>query len=459
MAGRLRWRTCGGALSVLTLSCCGDGNDDGTAASSAPAVEAEVTTGAAPSAATSRAATASTSERTVPPTANPAPTPAAPTTANSPPASAATPGTGLPEDVTFREGTDPCGAGELPVLAALDAASGDLQWTTCSSEEAYRNIVGVNDTVVLVGSPHEDKRDLVAYDATTGRELWRRVLPPVLSFELGWGKGQLAGGGIVVVEDAQSAGDIVGLEPTSGAELWRSAGAAPIAHTESVVVTMTSDYRLAGHDRASGVRLWMTSGIGGGDMSGDLSGWWAGAVDGDRLFLPAGSATVALDAASGAELWRGPALDDPWARDGQVVGGVPQGDAPDLDGPEITAIDASNGAQAWTAPGRESYGDLLAVGDGAVIVADVNNGELVAYELDTGQVRWQQPFQTSVGEAQLVADGAVFTLWEDVLAALSTADGSVRWAWRSPVGSPWMNHLGANARTLCVAINSLPWGD
>ncbi len=457
MGGRLLWRSGGGALTVLTLSCCGEANDDGTAASSVPAVNAEVTSGAVARVATSRA-TASTSDPTVPVTATPVPTPVAPT-ANSASTSGDIPGTAPLEDVTFREGTNPCTAGEVPVLAALDGASGDLQWTTCSSEEAYRYIVGVSEAVVLIGSPHEERRDLVAYDATNGRELWRRVLPPLLSFELGWGKGPLAGGGIVVVQDAQSPGEIVGLEAVSGAEVWRSAGAPPIAHTESVVVTMASDHRLVGHDRASGVRLWATSAIGGGDMSGDMSGWWAGAVDGDRLFVPAGSATVALDASSGAELWRGPLLDDPWAGHGHVVGGVPQTDAPDQDGPEIAAIDASTGVQVWTAPGRESYGDLLAVGDGAVIVADVNNGELVAYELATGQVRWQQPFQTSVGEAQLVTDDAVFTLWEEVLAAVSTVDGSVRWAWRSPVGSPWMNHLGTNSSTLFVAINSLPWGD
>ncbi len=458
MAGRRHWRSCGGALSVLALSCCGDSGDDRTMESPAPTVEVESTDGAVASAATTSAATTPTSEPTAPPTNVPTTLPAA-TSANASPASTSTTVADERADVTFREGTNPCTADELPVLAALHTASGELQWTACSSEEAYRDIVGLSDAVVLVGISREDGRELIAYDATNGGGLWRRTLPPLVNFGLGWGKGELAGGGIVVVEDAQSAGGLVGLEAMSGAERWRSAGAPPVAHSESVVVTMAPDGQLAGHDRATGLRLWTTPAMGGGDMSGDLSGWWAGAVDGDRLFLAAGSATVALDIASGAEVWRGPQLDDPWAGDGHVVGGVPQGDMPDLDGPEIAAVDASTGVQTWTGPGRESYPDLLAVGDGAIVVTHPDNGELLAYELATGQTRWEQPFRTLVGDPQAVMDGVVFTLWEDVLAAVSTADGSLRWAWRSPVGSPWMNHLDANSSTVFVAVNSLPWGD
>ena len=187
-----------------------------------------------------------------------------------------------------------------------------------------------------------------------------------------------------------------------------------------------------------------------------MAGLAAAAVIGDLVVLPAGSETVAVDAATGSEVWRASRLDDPWAAEEYVAGARPPARSSGPPPSEIAALDAATSA----VPGNESYGDRLAVGDGGVFVLDPEDDSvIVGYDLATGAERWAASVGASVGQPQAVLGDLVLTLWEGSLGALATADGTVRWAWHQPVGSDWMNSLGTNTTTVFVAVNSVPFGD
>jgi hypothetical protein len=409
--------------------------------------------------------------------------PATSATVATPTAPAGSTAPAAPPGVDVREGSDPCGGDDLPALAAFDAASGALTWTACSDAEAHRRVLGATEEAAYVAESVETGTALVAYDVVDGREVWRR---PLATSWIGWPKGPIAGDGIIVVADGTpEAPVLVGLDAATGEPRWQVDQATvhvttpdlpvpatttsgtgmpprqwfPVAGTEHVAVLISNAGELAGLDRLSGASRWDVTALGGGDESGDVAGLAAAAVAGDRVVLPAGAETVAIDAVSGAELWRAARLDDPWADDAHVAGGQPP-TARSQPPSEIAALDVATGAPASVVPGRESYGDRLAVGDGGVFVLGPDAGTaIIGYDLATGAVRWTIPAGRSLGEPHTVLGDLVLTLWEGSLGALATGDGAVRWAWHRPVGSDWMNDLGTNSSTVFVAVNSVPFGD
>jgi outer membrane protein assembly factor BamB len=131
----------------------------------------------------------------------------------------------------------------------------------------------------------------------------------------------------------------------------------------------------------------------------------------------------------------------------------------------VVALDAATGKTRWTQPGSPSYGDLWAVGDGAVYVIDADESgvqeSIVAYELPTGQVRWRRASSSELdaSQPQHAAGKSVVLLWQSQLAVLSSDKGTTRWASQAPLASPMMSSASTNSDTLFVSTNSLPWGD
>ena len=154
-------------------------------------------------------------------------------------------------------------------------------------------------------------------------------------------------------------------------------------------------------------------------------------------------------------LWTAPQLNHPVASDEVIVGTEPKESGNGI----LRAVDATTGQMLWSAPGNESYGDLLAIGDG-VVVAILGEAQLefVAYDLVTGAQRWRVPRATS-DEPQLVSGNSLVTLWDSELGAYSTTDGSRIWGLTQPLRSPLMSSVGTNETSVFVAVNSLPWGD
>jgi len=153
--------------------------------------------------------------------------------------------------------------------------------------------------------------------------------------------------------------------------------------------------------------------------------------------------------------WTGPLVENPEAADGVVVAATPSEEGPQV---SLDALDADTGDALWSAPGQPSYGDLLAMGDEALVVVDREARALVAYELASGEERWRTP-PVGAAEPQLIDGIAVVLLWEGELGVVSSVDGSTTWSAREPLHSPLMNSVATNGTTLFVAVNSLPWGD
>jgi hypothetical protein len=411
-----------------------------------------------------------------------------------------------------------CDDGLLPALAALDPTTGAFEWTYCSTDMAWREVRGATDDIVYMDSTMRDPSAdpsasgqltaVIAVDAQSGQELWR---VPVARQQLGWPLGPFAGSGVVVVAVHDDNGAaIVGLDATSGVTIWRVAetdlGAAeasmgtpgsvvaPLANTDEVAVLAVPS-GLVGLDRASGTQLWSSEvflldesgvGVARGPAAVDGSTVMIPAASevitgvatdggvivsgpdlppGDTVTIPMGPSTlVAVDASTGATLWQGPRLDHPAAADGYVVGYVHSGMG-SASGPNygVVVVDAATGEQLWSKPGRESYGDLWAIGDGAVFVNDIGDDSLpdvVGYELESGDERWRRPTGESLpSDPQQVVEDGVVVLWND-LALLSTADGTTRWTIPASVSPETpMSSTGHNATSVFVSFNGLPWTD
>jgi outer membrane protein assembly factor BamB len=343
-----------------------------------------------------------------------------------------------------------CPNAEYPAAGALGIADGAVEWFACSPDEAYRTVIGASDEVVLVEERGPTGRHTIAFAAADGSERWRRSTantptPP----------GPFDGQGIVVL----AADDLVGADAVTGEEKWRVASSdAPLAHGATVAVVWQAvepglSSRFRGIERATGDELWVSD-TPLSDQSGIFVARSPAAVLGEVVVVPTGATITAIDMRTGAVLWQAPRLDHLAAADGVVVG-IRGANGP---APSLAAIDAASGQQLWTAPGRPSYGGLLAAGDGVIAVLSPGGAGLVAYELASGDVRWLA-VQTAYVEPQLISETSLVALWEGELAVVSTADGATIWSAREPFRSPLMNSVGSNGDSVFVAINSLPWRD
>jgi outer membrane protein assembly factor BamB len=354
-----------------------------------------------------------------------------------------------------------CPSGEYPTAGALSISDGAVEWSVCSPDEAYRTVLGASDDVVLieesgpVAESGATSRRTIAFEATGGSERWRRS-----TGETPTPAGPIDGQGIVVLAD-QDALALVGVDVVTGEEQWRvESSEAPLAnsHTVTVVWDVTgpgTPSRFRGVDRATGDELWVSDTLL-SDQSGNQVARSPAAVLGEVVVIPTGATVTAIDMQTGATLWQAPQLDDPAAADGTIVGTRGTNGPPHL--ATVTALDAASGQERWTAPGLPSYRDLLAVGDGVIVVLDPGSSELVAYELPSGNDRWRAT-QTSATQPQLISGTSLVMLWESELAVLSTTDGATLWSTTQPFGSPLMNSVGSNGDSVFVAINSLPWTD
>ena len=351
-----------------------------------------------------------------------------------------------------------CAEGELPAAGAVDLVTGEVQWSVCSAAELFRDVVGTSDEAVVLSELTLPGEEVVVRSLSDGAERWRR---PVAGQQTAMPIGSATAGGIVlsaVVGDSGGMGPagLAGLDADSGDVVWQlDEQLMVLGQSETVAVVASADPVggrpvVRGIDRATGAVVW-TSDIGFSDDSGVVVARSPAVVWDSTIAVPTGQSLTALDISTGAVRWVGPQTDHPVASEGVVVGTIDNGRM-------IRALDAFSGELLWEAPGRASYGELLAIGDGIVVVNALDTPELVAHLLRDGSERWRVD-KAGLGEPQLTVGTTVVTLWEGLLAALSTADGSVLWAAEEPFGSPWMTTVAVVGTTMVVAMNSRPWAD
>lgn len=147
------------------------------------------------------------------------------------------------------------------------------------------------------------------------------------------------------------------------------------------------------------------------------------AYDEGRLFVIAGEAIHALNADTGAVLWREPAgtlTAPPLAQGGWVVTAAAG---------EVVARRASDGTVVW----RQAYAPvrLAPTIEGDVLYVPVADARVLALDLTTGAMKWERRFRGAPSEIAALA-GRVYVGSEDrYFYCLDAVDGSDEWRHRT----------------------------
>jgi outer membrane protein assembly factor BamB len=268
----------------------------------------------------------------------------------------------------------PTGSGRSGVIVSatsntvrgLDAATGRERW---SVSVAHAPNVSVDARTVLIAEPNNELRGKVegvvrAVDRATGRRLWSVSVPDADMVTTALGRGSAA---VAFVRQTVS-----GLDPTfpadmrvmalrTGTERWTTDDLAPVAVTESVVVTQ----------------------------------------QGERGYA---TGLVVLDAATGTRGWVRSSAPRVWPMGTRLglheVVPVRPSDATD----RFTVVDAATGNEVW-ARGLDPRERPIAASDAVVAIADPTTVTLL--DAGSGASRWQSaplPEGTVVNSAALTAD-------------------------------------------------------
>jgi outer membrane protein assembly factor BamB len=306
-----------------------------------------------------------------------------------------------------------------------------------SKDVAYALVVSPDSTKVFVGGESngftESDYATVAYDAATGAELWVSRHDGTGHLEDGIRSAGVSSDGSKVFvtgysknEDSGEGMETIAYDATTGAELWLSRYQGGAVGTSigvsgdgtTVFVTGAPNYATVAYEATTGTELWASfyNGPGGGSAySLGLS------PDGARVFVTGQSqgipnyeyATVAFDASTGAQLWaqryQGPDVGEDIAYslevapDGArvfVTGKSYGGPETDLDYATI-AYDATTGTELWvrrydgatavtTDPSVDAAAEVGVSPEGTeVYVTGVSRGmDTIAYDSATGATLW-----------------------------------------------------------------------
>lgn len=235
----------------------------------------------------------------------------------------------------------------------------------------------------------------------------------------------------------------------AGKEKTQRLTASPIIANGRVFV-MDSDSVVGAYRADDGRRLWAYDLTPKEEDEGHIAGGLA--YDAGKLFASTGfGQIIALDAETGAEIWRqklsGPARAAPTARGGRVF-------VTTVDN-KLFAVDAETGEGLWSHTGAAEAASLLGSASPAVaagvVVVPYTTGELVAMKVDTGRLLWQESL-TSVKRTDVVSNlahirgrpvidrGRVIAISHGgLLAAIELRNG--RRIWQREIGSlesPWV---------------------
>lgn len=270
------------------------------------------------------------------------------------------------------------------------------QWTVDIGDAANDERRLLSEPVVANGRIYamDASAEVSAYDANTGRQIWRADLTPEDEDD------DLFGGGLAVDGDRLYVTTpyalVYALEAATGEVVWQSRVSSPMRTAPTVsdgrVFALTIDNELVALSAEDGSRLWSHQGI--AEMAGLLGGA-APAVAGNTVIVGYASGEIfALRAETGRVLWN------------ENLAGVQRSDAmsalADIRGRVVidrdlviaishsgllAAIDIRRGSRAWDRDIGGSQSPWVA-GD-FVYVLD-NNGELICLTRDDGRIRWIQ---------------------------------------------------------------------
>ena len=182
---------------------------------------------------------------------------------------------------------------------------------------------------------------------------------------------------------------------------------APPIVAEGRVYVLDTEAQVRAFDAESGARLWSADLV--PEEEAEDEGFGGGiAFEDGALFVATGFGDLfALDAATGARIWRNGV-------------GVPFRASPTADGGRVfvetydntmSAYDAADGAQLWSHQGVSEVAAILGSTSpavvGSTVIVPYSSGELVAIRVDTGNVIWRDQLGGAVANTSLAQLGDI----------------------------------------------------
>ena len=277
-------------------------------------------------------------------------------------------------------------------MNALDAVTGATLWTGPAQGSLFGASAATRHGLVF--SAALDRR-MLAYNADTGEIAWTSDLLVDASPTL---KNR-------VLYVASQNGTLTALDAQTGTEMWSARGHCCVTNQSPVVdggrvFQMREDHTLTAYDALSGEQLWKIEAFSVGTVAAAYG----------MLFYSFFPDVVALDQATGAQLWTAPVASAARTEVPAVANGLVF-----VTHSQLWALDAWTGAVVWSAPATSAVGPTVANG---VVYASSLNGEWDASDERDGALLWSVTvdsgcFGTCTVTLPVIANGTLYLAGPD----------------------------------------------
>ena len=292
------------------------------------------------------------------------------------------------------------------VILALNATTGKQIWRRTTTSELNGQVMVAGGSVVIAGG-----NGPYALGAAHGNQLW--------SIKQEDQSQMLVTGGVAYVAFAaksDTTGGVTALDPASGNILWTyefgpvSDIAGHPAVTNGVVYVTSTNGELFALSAANGALRRKVTGFGafGPGTIAAVNGVVYAGVDDKK------GTVAAVDTATGRTLWRrslGAATFPPsvTTASGIIFAGLVNGGAADVQSGKLCALNAKTGKQLWAHPVSGGVNEGPAAGDGVVYTGggDLKSGILQAWQPATGKQLWGYKAD-SMGNINVVPGSRVY---------------------------------------------------
>jgi len=252
-------------------------------------------------------------------------------------------------------------------MYAFDAATGATLWIGEVQKLFFAGSAAASHGLVFASSLGGA---LVAYHADTGEIAWTSNLTEVAASPTLKNR---------ILYVASFDGTLTALDAETGGSIWSAEGNGGVASQSPVldggrVFQMRDDHTLTAYNAQTGEQLWSIEAFSVGTLAAAYG----------MLFYSYYPDVVALDQATGAQLWTAPVATA--AR--TVVPAVANG-LVFVTHSQLWALDAWTGAVVWSAPVTSAVGPTVANG---VVYASSLNGEWDAFDERDGTLLWSVTF-------------------------------------------------------------------